>query len=790
MPTYKQTPDNRLEGYVREADYADAYSVLTANTAETPVSLAMATNTVLGRLTGNITDLTGSDIATMIGMTFDGCYDNDSGERTIIVDDGVVEWDITGSYFFSIDCAAASNPSVNGASVPYGFRVINGADAWYVGRLTTDQLLFYGNIQTYNLDLAGNYTVDAGGTISIDSSSTIDWAGTNASLTTAGVLKVGDGAAATPSLSFISDTNTGFYRSGTDEISVAFVGAQKIIMSGVEAYSGTGTATTGAPRIFLGTNAPSGDDSAILIGRNIDGDALFSHAIKDESTFETTSAGGYCSFDSDFSVGGTENYNHLNSFQCRYDFTGSGTLTDAFGFSYNPTLSGPVTAATGFGVYPPGGAGTITNLYGFLMRSGTRNNVTNYYGLYISDVTGPTNKWAIYTNGTNPSYFGGFVGCGDSTPNTILSAYGDKTAPTVFQDASFGQVDICQTGAVNKIMKLSFSSNGYMGNSCAAIGVKTTGAGSFFYIGTTNTGGGLSNTGFELDNNGNVILSGALSVANDLTLTGGGTIDSTANGNINLVPNGTGIVKIGAGSPGHLTPTSGELYVQGKSEFDGDIFFDSTVYAYNDFSIYANNKELRIGSAANTRLDWSTDQTNPGIVWGIGQTSKYLIICGHDDRNYNFARANQTNPTLFIHSANQSTTEWLSLTHNQTDGIITAGTGTIRIPIAAAYTPDAITATSETVAASVATVITEITTNGDADLDDVSLANGVDGQIKIFSIVAVGNVADSVKITPASMVGGTQITFGASPLGLGCIMCYDSGVGGWVVVANNGGVIS
>lgn len=106
------------------------------------------------------------------------------------------------------------------------------------------------------------------------------------------------------------------------------------------------------------------------------------------------------------------------------------------------------------------------------------------------------------------------------------------------------------------------------------------------------------------------------------------------------------------------------------------------------------------------------------------------------------------------------------------------------------YIPDAITATSETVAASVTTTTTEITTNGDTDLDIVSLADGSDGQIKIFAVVAVGNAADSIKITPANMVGGTQITFAASPLGLGCIMEFDSGAGGWIVVANNGGTIA
>jgi|TARA_Y100000310_G_scaffold140352_1_gene139786 hypothetical protein len=116
--------------------------------------------------------------------------------------------------------------------------------------------------------------------------------------------------------------------------------------------------------------------------------------------------------------------------------------------------------------------------------------------------------------------------------------------------------------------------------------------------------------------------------------------------------------------------------------------------------------------------------------------------------------------------------------------------GKCRYDGATVHRADAITATGEGVAASITTTVTEITTNGDVDLDNVTLADGEDGQIKIFAVVAVGNAGDSVKITPANMIGGTQITFAASPLGLGCHMYFDSGAGGWVVTGNNGGVIA
>lgn len=114
-----------------------------------------------------------------------------------------------------------------------------------------------------------------------------------------------------------------------------------------------------------------------------------------------------------------------------------------------------------------------------------------------------------------------------------------------------------------------------------------------------------------------------------------------------------------------------------------------------------------------------------------------------------------------------------------TGGDVTFGAGLIS-------TPDAITATSETVAASIATVVTDITTNSDADLDNVSLANGTNGQIKIFTVNIAG-VGDTVKITPATFFGWTTITFAAD--GDGCIMIYNS-TDGWVCVGNNGGTLA
>lgn len=104
---------------------------------------------------------------------------------------------------------------------------------------------------------------------------------------------------------------------------------------------------------------------------------------------------------------------------------------------------------------------------------------------------------------------------------------------------------------------------------------------------------------------------------------------------------------------------------------------------------------------------------------------------------------------------------------------------------------DAITTVGGGTAASVATLITEITTDGTAGLSMATLADGtVDGQIKIFSVVASGAAGDSVKVTPAKFQGGTQITFAADPKGKGCVMVWSAAADKWICVANTGGTVA
>ena len=99
--------------------------------------------------------------------------------------------------------------------------------------------------------------------------------------------------------------------------------------------------------------------------------------------------------------------------------------------------------------------------------------------------------------------------------------------------------------------------------------------------------------------------------------------------------------------------------------------------------------------------------------------------------------------------------------------------------IAFAEAEDAKTGDSQ--AASVSTAITAHTVS--AANDDLSLAAGVSGQIKIIYLKALSNSGTS-RITPAGgMLTGTTVTLNA--LGDSVILMYSGGSSKWVVVGGN-----
>ena len=79
------------------------------------------------------------------------------------------------------------------------------------------------------------------------------------------------------------------------------------------------------------------------------------------------------------------------------------------------------------------------------------------------------------------------------------------------------------------------------------------------------------------------------------------------------------------------------------------------------------------------RLGWNTVQTVDALYLGLSDAQNVFLIAENGDRAFDFAHGAQTNPTIFIHSAAQSTTQWLSLAHDQSDALLNVGAGSLII---------------------------------------------------------------------------------------------------------------
>jgi hypothetical protein len=132
----------------------------------------------------------------------------------------------------------------------------------------------------------------------------------------------------------------------------------------------------------------------------------------------------------------------------------------------------------------------------------------------------------------------------------------------------------------------------------------------------------------------------------------------------------TGILYAGSGTPGTIT-TAGGLYVPGDVEIDGNTYFDNSM-------VVANGARLQLGQV---RFTGNSGQGQ--FLIGTTNGNGNQIVIGSDTYiASDFGHAAATNPTLFIHSNTDpasSTTQWIGITHNTTDGVISTGLGAVKI---------------------------------------------------------------------------------------------------------------
>lgn len=182
---WEQLTDRNLKEYVRKDMYADAYSVLTANTAETPVSLALGTNTILGRLSGNIVALTASEVAGIVSpyINLDDGYDGfGANPATISVNNAEGQGDLTfalsnlSSVVFDLSALSGSGD---------GVMFNNGADYWDFRRVGTDKIYCYAELGNFDINVS-----DISGSIQLTANKGSNFEVSGGTLTLAGSLGV------------------------------------------------------------------------------------------------------------------------------------------------------------------------------------------------------------------------------------------------------------------------------------------------------------------------------------------------------------------------------------------------------------------------------------------------------------------------------------------------------------------------------------------------------------------------------------------------------------------------
>jgi hypothetical protein len=97
---------------------------------------------------------------------------------------------------------------------------------------------------------------------------------------------------------------------------------------------------------------------------------------------------------------------------------------------------------------------------------------------------------------------------------------------------------------------------------------------------------------------------------------------------------------------------------------------------------FNSTDDIPVGFGAadpDARIEWETTQSTDSLVIGLG-SGNIINIMELADMGVNWGISSQTNPTLFVHSADSgTTTDYIALSHNQTNATILSGGGSIEI---------------------------------------------------------------------------------------------------------------
>ena len=487
---------------------------------------------------------------------------------------------------------------------------------------------------------------------------------------------VNDGTAAVPALSFASDTNTGIYRVAADDIGIVQNGSLAMeLASNNYSY-----------RSFL-PNANNARDIGVYgyAWKDIyaSGTAYISGNIFASSGSLTAPGFAFLSSsNSGFRLDGSGDINIVRAGSVAMNGvsggieTGSAGLGTVAGYSLvlrNKTVDGATAIGTKIG-----NINTLTT-------AGAK--IVSFYSDNITTEKAAIDKDGSITMGAVLNMSSGAFTLSGQGMTTYRASVADGATAVAHKETNFYAL----TTAGAKIMSF-YSDNA------------TTERAYIDYLGSFNAGAGtvlLPAYSFAGDPNSGIYNSGADAVATSIggtqrflvnvggiQITGGIISDSnntrdigtTTNGWANVygstlkgtAADGASAVAVTIGSVATYTTTAKlASFVNNATE---KAYIDNTGKAGVAGMIFLSEGNYLQGSTGSGGfIPYSYYQTtdDTSIITGA---NNILLINESADGAFDFAHVAQADPTIFLHSHNQSTTQWLSLAHNGTDAVIKSGT--------------------------------------------------------------------------------------------------------------------
>lgn len=228
-------------------------------------------------------------------------------------------------------------------------------------------------------------------------------------------------------------------------------------------------------------------------------------------------AGSSAAVDARLTTSGAAARDHIVSFQARATHGGPGTMN----YIYGATVGDTVNA----------GAGTVGRWIGYhAQQPGGTGRIDYTYGVYVKDMAtrGTLGNYAIYTEASTPSYFGGAVTVGSNLTATGNLTVGDP-AVDVSRTVTIGSTATAAAGRVTQVLLDVPSAPSFLGTGMLyyrRAGVTAWGLGI-----VAAAAGAVSATSDLTFYNGSAHVA-ALSTAGKLRLSGG--IDFTTDGAVSI----------------------------------------------------------------------------------------------------------------------------------------------------------------------------------------------------------------------------------------------------------------